>query len=187
MAGSRLFEAIDRGVHSLSGSGEGASGQDLHLLGVSDFGAGVDDFLSDLLKFSGEGSKLKNFSLDKRIPQLLDGSVDDRLVRLPGFEDTLSKGIERRMHTIARSCPQFDCEHRVSFAHGEVGAWADVVEYKSHVFGFPFIVVGVVDGRRDAKSPVGPIFDKRGSWVHVTRRVVDNVLIHAGYYDWRSG
>jgi hypothetical protein len=95
VVGSSLFEAIGRGVHSLSGSGEGASGQHLHLLGMSNLGASVDDLLSDLLKFSGEGSKLKNFSFDKRIPQLLDGLVDDGLVGLPELEDALSKGIER--------------------------------------------------------------------------------------------
>ena len=125
--GSSLFEAIGRGIHGLSGSGEGTGGQHLHLLGVSDFGVGVDDLLLGLLKFLGEGSKLKNFSFDKGIPQLLHGSVDDDLVWLSGFENALSKGVERRVRTVTRSCPQLDCEHRVSFTHGKVGARASIV------------------------------------------------------------
>ena len=52
--GSGLFEVFDRGVHGLSGGGEGAGGQHLNLLRMSDFGVGIDDFLSGLLKLSGE-------------------------------------------------------------------------------------------------------------------------------------
>ena len=166
---SGLFEAVGRGVHGLTSGGEGAGSQHLDLLHVSDLGAGIDDFLSGLLEFSSEGSKLKNFAFDERVPQLLHGSVDDELVGLPGLEDALSKGIEGGVRTITRSRPQLDCEYWMSFAHGEVGAWTSVVEYESHVFGPAPVVVGVVDGRRDTELSIGSVFDERGSWMHVAR------------------
>ena len=110
--------------------------------------------------------------------------VDDRLIRLSVLKDALSKGVEGRLRTVARSCVQFDREHRVSFAHGEMGSGASVVEYEAHVFGFALVVVGVVNGRRDAELSVGSIFDERRSWVCVARGVVDDILVCAGYYDW---
>ena len=184
--GSRLFKTVGGGVHGLSSSGEGAGGQHFHLLGMSYFGAGIDNLLSGLLELLGEGSKLKDFSFYEGIPQLLHGSVDDELVGLSGLEDALSKGIEGGMHTVARSCLQLDCKHRMSFTHGEVCAWAGVVEYESYVFGPTLVVVGIVDGCRNAELSVGPVLDERGSWMRVTPRVVDHVLVCAGYYDGGS-
>ena len=49
-----LLETFNGGVHGLAGSGEGAGGQHLDLLCVSDFGARLNDFLSGLLKLLGE-------------------------------------------------------------------------------------------------------------------------------------
>ena len=56
--GPGLFEAFDRGIHSLACGGEGAGSQHLNLLHVSNLGASFDDFLSGLLKFLGEMSEL---------------------------------------------------------------------------------------------------------------------------------
>ena len=72
----------------------------------------------------------------------------------------------------------------MSFTYGEVGARAGVVEYELYVFGLALIVVSVVNGRRDAESPVGPILDEQWSWVCVTRGIVDDILIRASYYNW---
>ena len=182
---SSLFEAFNRSVHGLSGGSEGASGQHLDLLGMSDFSVSVDDFLSGLLQFLGEVSKLQYFSFDEGVSQLLHGSVDDVLVGLSEFENALAKGIKGELRTIAGSCAQFNREHRVSSAHGEVGPWASVVEYKSHVFGLAFIVVGVIDGRCDAKPSIGSILDERWSWVHIARGVVDDILVCTSYHDRR--
>ena len=185
--GSRLFETVGGGIHGLSSGGEGASGQHFHLLGVSDFGVGVNDFSSGILELLGEGSKLKNLAFDKGISQLLYGSVDDELVGLSGLKDALPKRMEGGLRTITRSCSQLDREHRMSFTHGEVGAWAAIVEYESDVFGFTLVVIGVVDGRHDTKSSVGPVFDERGSRVHVTCRVIDHGLVHASDNNGGSG
>jgi hypothetical protein len=49
----------------LSGGGKGACSQRLDVLGVADFGVGVDYFLSSFKKFLSELSELKDFSFDK--------------------------------------------------------------------------------------------------------------------------
>ena len=100
---SRLFESLHRGIHGLTSSGKGAGGQHLDLLGVTDFGPGIDHFLSRCGKFLSEVSKLKDFSFNKRIPQPLHRSVDESLVRLSMFEDALTKGMEWGLGTVARS------------------------------------------------------------------------------------
>ena len=185
--GPCLFEAIDGRVHGLSCGGEGTGGQHLHSLGMSDLGTGVDHFLPGVLEFSGEGSKLKDFSLDEWISQLSYGSVDDGLIGLPRLEDTLSKGMEGGLRTVSRSRSQFDREHRVSFTHGEVGAWTTVVEYEPYVFGLALIVVGVVNRRREAETSIGSVFDERRSRMCITRRVIDYGLVRASDYNWGSG
>ena len=58
VVGPSLFEPFDRSVHSLSGSSEGAAGQHLDLLGVSNFCSRVNDLLSCLKEFLGEVSEL---------------------------------------------------------------------------------------------------------------------------------
>ena len=150
MIRSSLFEAIRGGIHCLSSSGEGAGGEYFDLLRVSDASASVDDFLSSLLEVVRKSSELLYFSFDEGVAQLLHGTIDDELVRLPRFEDPLAKRIEGGLGAIARSCAKFDREHRVSFAHGKVGAGADVVEHEVYVFGLAFVVVRIVDGRSDA-------------------------------------
>ena len=49
----------------------------------------------------------------------------------------------------------------MAFPHGEMGSWADIVEYKSYIFGLALVVIGVVDGRGDTESSVGLILDER--------------------------
>ena len=71
----------------------------------------------------------------------------------------------------------------MSFTHSEVSSRAGVVEYEPHVFGLALIVIGVVDGHCKAEPSVRSIFDKRGSRVHVTRRVVDDILVCTSYDD----
>ena len=56
--GSGLLETLDRGVHGLSGGGEGAAGQHLDLLRVSDLGASFDNFPSGFEEFLGKVSEL---------------------------------------------------------------------------------------------------------------------------------
>ena len=102
--GSGLFEMFGGSIHGLSCGGEGAAGQHLDLLCVSDFISGVDDFLAGLEEFLGEVSELQDLALDEGISQLLYGSIDDGLVGLPILEDTLAKGVERGLRTVARSC-----------------------------------------------------------------------------------
>ena len=75
--GPGLFKAFSGGVHSVSGGGEGTSGQHLDLLGVSDFGTSVDDFLSSFLKRLSEVSELQYLSFDEGVPKLLYCSVDN--------------------------------------------------------------------------------------------------------------
>ena len=104
MVGPGLFEEIDRGVHGLSGGGEGTSSQHLDLLRMSDFGAGFNDFLSGLLEFLGEVSELQHLAFDEGVPQLLYGPVDDELVRLSELEDTLAKRVKGGLRTVAGSC-----------------------------------------------------------------------------------
>ena len=75
----------------------------------------------------------------------------------------------------------------MSFTHGEVGSGTSVIEYEPYIFGLAFIIIGVINGRRDAESSVRPILNERRSWVHVTRGIVDQVLIFTSYYDWGRG
>ena len=180
---SGLLEPVDGGVHGLPGGGKCAGGQHLDLLRVSDRAAGIDDSLSGFLQLSSEVSELGYFAFNKGISQLLYSSINDALVGMPGFKDALSKGIEGRMRTVARSCPQFDRKYRVSFTHGEVGTWAGVVKYEPYILGPALVVVGVVDGCRDAESPIGPILNEWWSRMHVAQGVVDDVLVCARYYD----
>ena len=140
MVGSGLFKAFNRGVHGLVGGGKGAGGQHLNLLRMSDFGVRIDDFLTGLLKLLSEVSELLHLAFDEGVSQLLHGSVDDGLVRLPEFEDALSKGVKGGLCTVAGSCAQFNREYRVTFTHGEMGTRAGIVEYESHVFGFALVI-----------------------------------------------
>ena len=102
--GSGLLETFDRSVHCLTGGGESAGGQHLDLLGVSDFSASIDNLLLSLLKFLSEVSKLQHLALDKGIPQLLYGSINDELVGLSRLEDALSKRVEWGLCAVAGSC-----------------------------------------------------------------------------------
>jgi hypothetical protein len=101
--GPGLFESIGGGVDGLSSGGEGARSQHLDMLGMADFGASIDDFLSSLEKFLGELSKLKNFSFDERIPKPTYSVVDELLIRLPVFKQALSEWGKRRLGTVAWS------------------------------------------------------------------------------------
>jgi hypothetical protein len=58
VVGSGLLETLNGGIHGLSGGGEGTAGQHLDLLCVSDFGAGVDDFLLGFEELPSEVSEL---------------------------------------------------------------------------------------------------------------------------------
>ena len=71
----------------------------------------------------------------------------------------------------------------MSFTHGEMGAWAGVVEYESHVFGLALVVVSVVNGRGDTKPSIRSILDEWRPWVCVTCGVVDDILVRTRYYD----
>lgn len=62
-------------------------------------------------------------------------------------------------------------------AHSEECAWIRVIQHELYVFGFPFVIVGVMDWRSDAKSPVGTILYERRSGVGVVLEVVDEVLV----------
>ena len=75
----------------------------------------------------------------------------------------------------------------MSFTHGEMGLGASVVEYEPHIFGLAFVIIGVVDGCRDTESSVRSILDKWRPWVHVTRGVIDDVLVCTSYYDRGRG
>ena len=150
---------------------------------MSDFGAGFNDFLSGLLQLLGEVSELLYLSFDEGVPQLSYGAVDYELVGLAELEETLPKRIEGGLHPVAGLCAQLDCEHRVSFTHGEVGTRASVVEYEPHVFGLAFIVVSVINGRCDTESSVGPILDEWGSRVCISCGVIDDIVICACDYN----
>jgi hypothetical protein len=56
--GPRLFKAFNRGIHRLSGSGEGARGQHFDLLCVSNFVMRLDNFLTGFLELLSEVSEL---------------------------------------------------------------------------------------------------------------------------------
>ena len=56
--GPGLLETLNGSVHSLSGGGEGTTGQRFDSLGVSDFGTSVDDLLLSLPELLGEVSEL---------------------------------------------------------------------------------------------------------------------------------
>ena len=183
---SSLFEAISRCIHRLSGSGEGTGGEYFDLLSVSDASASVDDFLPGFLEVLRKSSELLYFSFDERVAQLLHSAVDDELIGLSRLKDSLAKRVEGGLGAVARSCAKFDREHGVSFTHGEVGAGTDVVEYEVYVFGLALVVVCIVDGCADAESSIGPVLDKRWSWVSVAQSVIDDVWVGAHYYDRRS-
>ena len=61
------FEPFSRGIHGLSGSGEGARSQRLDMLRVTDFGTSVDNFLSGFEELLGKLSELKDFSFNERV------------------------------------------------------------------------------------------------------------------------
>ena len=87
----------------MAGCNEGASGQHLDLLGVTDFSMSIDHFLLGFEELLGEVTELKDFSFDKRVSQSLYRMVDELLVRLSIFEEMLTKGMERRLGAVSRS------------------------------------------------------------------------------------
>ena len=101
--GPRLLESLDRGIHRLSGSGKSACSQRLNLLGVADFSAGVDCFLSSFEKLLSELSKLEDLSFNEWIPESAHRTVDKLLVRLPILKYALPEWGEWRLGTVARS------------------------------------------------------------------------------------
>ena len=50
-----------------------------------------------------------------------------------------------------------------------MGSWAGVVEYEAYVLGLALVVICVVDGRRDAKPPIGSVLNERWPRVCVSR------------------
>ena len=181
--GSRLFEACGGGVHGLSRGGKGAGGQHLDSLGLSNFGTGVDHLLSGFKEFSGELSKMENFTFDEWVPQSSYGSVDKLLIRLSMFEDSLAKGMEWRLSAVARSGLQRDHEDGMSLPHGEEGSGVSVIQYEPHVLGLAPVVVSVIYGRQDAKSSIRPVLYERWAWVSESQGMVDDLLVGAAYYN----
>ena len=89
----------------MSCSGEGVSGQQFDALGLTDFGMGIDHFLAGVEELLGELSKVKHFSFNEGISQSSHSSVDEVLVRLPLFEDSLAKGMKGGLSALVRSSP----------------------------------------------------------------------------------
>ena len=141
--GSRLFESRGGGVHSLSSGGEGAGSQYLDLLGMVNLGACVDHLLSSFQKFLSELSELKDFSFDERVSQSSDCVVNELLIRLSVFEDTLLEGVERGLSAVLRSSSQLDGEDGMSLSHSEEGPGTRVVQYELHVLGLAAVVISV--------------------------------------------
>ena len=98
--------------------------------------------------------ELGHLAFDKGVSQLLYGTIDDGLIVVSRLEYTLSKGIERGLRTVTGSSSQSNSEDWVAFAHSEMSAWTRIVEYKPYKLGLPLVVIGIVDGRRDAESSV---------------------------------
>ena len=67
MVSPRLLEPFGRGIHGLSGGGKSTCSQRLDMLGMANFGLGVDHFLAGFKELLGELSKLKDFSFDERV------------------------------------------------------------------------------------------------------------------------
>ena len=181
--GSRLFEACDGGVHCLLSGGEGASGQHLDSLGLTDFGAGIDHLLSSFEEFSSELSKVEDFPFNKWVPQSSYGPVNELLIWLSVLEDSLMKGMKWGLGAIAGSSSQWDGKDRVPLSHSEEGSGVGVIQYESHILGFATIVVSVTYGRRNAELPIQSILHERWAWVSESCGVIDDMLIHAAYYD----
>ena len=99
-------------------------------------------------------SELGHLTFNEGISQLLHGLIDDGLVDVSRLEYTLSERVERGLRPIARSSSQLDGKDGVTFTHSEVGTRTGVVEYESYKFGLPFVIVSVVDGRRDTEPSV---------------------------------
>ena len=99
-------------------------------------------------------SELGHLAFNKRVSQLLYGTIDEGLVGVSHLEDPLSKRIEGGLRTVMRSSSQLDGEDGVTFSHGKVGSRTNIVDYESYEFGFPFVVVSVVDGCRDTEPPI---------------------------------
>ena len=65
MVGPCLFEPFGRCVHDLACGGKCAGSQRLDLLGVANFRASVDYFLSGFKELLGKLSELKNFPFNE--------------------------------------------------------------------------------------------------------------------------
>ena len=64
---SGLLKSLGGGIHDLSGGGEGTRGQRLNVLRVTDFGAGVDNFLSGFKELLGKLPELKDLSFNEGV------------------------------------------------------------------------------------------------------------------------
>ena len=169
----------------MSSSGEGAGGQHLNLLGVADFGVGVDHFLLGFEELLSELSELKDFSFNERVPQSSYCSVDELLVWLSVLKNALTKRVKWRLSAISRLSSQFDGKDGMSLSHSEEGSGTRVVQYKLHVLGLAAIVIGIAYGCRNAELSVRPVLYE--GWTRVSKSwgTIYNVLIHATYYNRR--
>ena len=124
------------------------------MLGVTDFGVGVDYLLSSFEKLLSELSELEDFSFNEWVSESAHRTVDELLVWLPILEYALPEWGEWRLGAIAWLGPQCDSENGVSLPHGEEGSRTCVVQHESHIFGPAVVVVGVAYGCRDAEPSV---------------------------------
>ena len=86
-----LFESFGRGIYGLVGHGKSAHSQHFDVLSVADFSTCIDHFLPGFEEFLGKLSELKNLSFNEWIAQSSHRLINELLVRLPVFEETLSE------------------------------------------------------------------------------------------------
>ena len=167
----------------MSGGGKSACGERLDVLGMTDFGAGVDYLLPSFKKLLGELSELKDFSFDERIAQSSYCAVDELLVWLSVLKYVLPKRGEWRLGPVVWSSLQFDGEDGVSLSHGEEGPGICVIQHESDVFGLATIVVSVSYGCRDTEPSIQSVLHERWSQMGEPWRIVDYFLVRASYGD----
>jgi hypothetical protein len=100
------------------------------------------------------------------------------------FKDALTERMKWGLGSVTRSGSQFDSISQMSSTHSKECAWIQVVQHKLHIFGSPFVVIGVANQGGDAELPVRTVLYKWWSGVSVTWESIDKILVGAVDNDW---
>ena len=95
------------------------------------------------------------------------------------LETALVERMKWGLGSIVQSRSQLDRVSWMSSTHSQERVRVQIVQHELHIFGSPFVVVGVVDRSGDAKPPIGMVLHEWRSRMSISWESVDEILVSA--------